>query len=193
MAADPTPVSETALAEKLRFYASIKTLETDFHQVKDLRDLGMQMKSEGRLTLRRPDAVIWEVRKPARVKVELDSKGIRITSGEGKSATVQTFSSSEMSAQMQKDKATSSLHDLVAWLKLDAHALSEQYAITTTGTDARGQSRFVFTPKKPGPFASMEMELAKAGHLAKLVLNEASGDRMTLEFARPKVVKGSAP
>lgn len=185
-AAETTSVTEAQLAEHLRLYSTIKTLEADFHQVKDLRELGMQMKSEGRLTLRRPDAVTWEVRKPARVKVELDPNGMRITSGEGKTATVQTFSTAQMGASMSGDKDASSLRDLVAWLKLDAHALAEQYAIATTGGN-----RFFFTPKKPGPIASMEMELAKAGHLSKLVLNESSGDRMTLEFSRPKIVKGA--
>jgi outer membrane lipoprotein-sorting protein len=177
-------VSEGELTEKLRFYATLGSLEADFHQVKDLRELGMQMKSEGRLTLRRPDSVIWEVTKPARVRVELGSAGVRITSGDGQAASVQTFSAD----QMPKDRDASSLHDLVAWLKLDAHVLAAQYTITKTTGD-----HFVFTPKKSGPFKTMEMDLSRAGHLEKLILNETSGDRMTLTFGRPRMIKkGSA-
>ncbi len=180
--AGDTSVTETQLGEKLRFYAGIATLEADFHQVKDLKELGMQMKSEGRLTLRRPDTVIWEIRKPAHVKVELDLKGIRITSGDGRAATVQAFSAD----QMPKDQDASSLHDLVAWLKLDAHALAEQYTITKTT-----ENHFDFAPKKAGPFRSMEMDLSKAGQLEKLTLNETSGDRMILSFERPRVIKSA--
>jgi outer membrane lipoprotein-sorting protein len=180
LCAADTPVTEAQLGEKLRFYAGIATLESDFHQVKDLKELGMQMKSEGRLTLKRPDSVIWEIRKPAHVKVELDLKKIRITSGDGASATVQTFTAD----QMPKDKDASSLRDLVAWLKLDAHALADQYVITKTTED-----HFNFAPKKTGPFRTMEMDLSKAGHLKTLTLNETSGDRMILSFERPRVLK----
>jgi len=175
-----TPVSEAALAEKLKFYASIRTFEADFKQRKELREMGMEMKSEGRLTLRRPSTVIWEILKPARVKVELGTKEIKITSGEGANATVQSFSSD----QLPDDKGASSMRDLVAWLKLDAKALSEQYVITKTPAD-----RYLFEPRKPGPFLSMEMALSKKGHLETLVLNETSGDRMTLTFAKPRVRK----
>ncbi len=178
--ASETPVTETQLAEKLRYYARIANLEADFHQVKDLKELGMQMKSEGRLTLRRPDSVVWEITRPAPVRVDLGNGKIRIQSGEGASATVQNFSAD----QMPKDKDASSLRDLVAWLRLDAHALAEQYAITRTTAD-----HFVFAPKKTGPFRTMEMDLSKSGHLEKLVLNEVSGDRMTLTFGPPRVVK----
>ena len=183
-AASESPVTETQLAEKLRFYATIGTLEADFHQVKDLKELGMKMTSEGRLILKRTDSVIWEVTKPARVKVELGTTGIRITSGEGATATVQNFPIE----QMPNDKNTSSLHDLVAWLKLDAHALSTEYTITKTTSD-----HFVFTPKKVGPFKSMEMDLSGAGHLERLVLNETSGDEMIMTFARPRVRKTLPP
>jgi outer membrane lipoprotein-sorting protein len=179
-----TPVTENELATKLRYYSSIRALEADFRQVKNLREMGMQMKSEGRLTLRRPDSVIWEVTKPARVKVELTSAGIRITSGEGTTATVQSFSA----AQMPKDGDALGLHDLVAWLRLDAHALSEQYTITRTTTD-----HFIFAPKKIGPFKTMEMDLSGAGQLTKLVLNESSGDQMTLQFGKPHLLKDAKP
>lgn len=183
-AADGTPVREAELADKLRFYASIASLEADFHQVKDLKDMGMRMKSEGRFRLEPPSgAVVWEVRKPAHVKVELDAKGIRITSGDGAQATIQTFRAEEM----PKGGDAASLHDLVAWLKLDAHALAEQYEIARLPDD-----RFLFTPRKPGPFRTMEMALAKDGHLKTLVLDEASGDRMTIAFEKPRVVRKAA-
>lgn len=173
-------VSEAALTEKLRFYASIRSLEADFKQLKELREMDMEMRSEGRLTLKRPDTVIWEVLKPARVKVELGAKEIRITSGEGPAASREIYSVD----QMPGDKGASSLRDLVAWLKLDAHALHEQYAITRSSN-----GNYVFVPRKAGPFRSMEMNLAKAGHLETLILNESSGDRMTLKFAKPRVVR----
>ena len=173
-------VTEAMLAEKLRFYAALGSLEADFKQVKELREMGMDMKSEGRLTLKRPDVVVWEILKPARVKVELGTTGIKITSGEGANATGQSFSAD----QMPQDKGASGMRDLVAWLKLDAKALSEQYVITKTPAE-----RYLFEPRKTGPFKSMEMALAKDGHLETLVLNEASGDRMTLTFAKPRVRK----
>jgi hypothetical protein len=176
------PVTEQELAAKLRFYAKIGTLETDFHQVKVLKELGMEMKSEGRLTLKRPDSVVWEVTKPAPVKVELGRAGVRITNGEGASARVENFPT----AEMPKEGSASSLHDLVAWLRLDAHALSTQYAIAKTAPD-----HFIFTPKKPGPFRTMEMDLSQDGHLKKLVLNEATGDQMRLTFAKPRVMRAT--
>ncbi len=179
LAAAEFKVSEAELGEKLRFYTTFQSLEADFHQVKDLKEMGLQMKSEGRLTLKRPDTVVWEVTKPAHVKVELGAAGIRITTGEGVSATIQNYPAD----QMPKEGDGASLHDLVAWLKLDAHALANQYAITRTNAD-----HFIFAPKKNGPFKTMEMDLSGAGHLEKLILHEASGDQMTLRFGKPRII-----
>lgn len=179
-AAVETPVSAAELNEKLTFYRQIDRLEADFRQVKDLHEMGMQMKSEGRLTLLAGESVVWEVLKPSRVKVELDPSGIQVTRGEGTGKTVEKITS----ADMPKGADGSSLRDLIQWLRMDAKILSAQYTVTRTTKD-----HFIFTPKTPGPFSRLEMDLPGRGYLRKLILRETSGDQMTLEFSAPRIKK----
>jgi outer membrane lipoprotein-sorting protein len=175
-----TPVSEQTLAEKLKFYASVSTLEVDFKQTKTLKDMNLQLKSEGHLKLRRPDHLVWEITKPSPVFVSLDDQEIRIRSGKGADAQTQTFKISDApSGQGMK-----SLTGLITWLSLDSKALADQYSIY-----ALGQQSFRFEPKKKDvtPFESLEMTLGGDGHLKHLTLNELSGDRLDIEFGKPKL------
>src|SRR6185312_8598115 len=122
-------ISEKELTEKLKLYASISTLDVSFRQTKTLKDMNLQLKSEGRLQLRRPDRVVWEITQPSPVRVSLDHSQIEIQTGTGPDTQVQTIKTGEAPSE----QAAQSLTALIAWLSLDSHALASQYLITSSG------------------------------------------------------------
>jgi outer membrane lipoprotein-sorting protein len=174
------PVSEAELAKKLKLYASISTLSVSFKQTKTLKDLGMQLKSEGRLKLERPDKVTWEITQPSPVLVTLDKTQIQIRSGKGADAQTQTLKMGEASS----DQPTQSLTGLIAWLNLDSKKLSEQYQVSETG-----KQLFHFEPKQKDtvPFQSLDMGLSPDGQLKRLAIHEISGDQLEIEFGKPQI------
>jgi outer membrane lipoprotein-sorting protein len=172
------PLSQAELAKKLKFYASISTLSVTFKQTKNLKDMGVQLKSEGRLSLHRPNKVVWEITQPSPLEVTLEHDQIQIRSGRGPAAQVQTLKMSEASL----DQPTQSMAGLIAWLNLDARALSEQYKVF-----AKDSNSFRFEPKQKDlmPFDNLEMSLGKDGQLKRLTLHEVSQDTLDIEFGPP--------
>ena len=179
-----SPISESELAKQLKLYESVSSIEASFVQVKTLAEMGFQIKSEGYFKIVRPDHILWEVRKPGKVRVTLDPDQIRIESGEGKDMNVQTLKRSEAPS----DKTTQNLSGLVAWLNLDAKVLHSQYDVFQT---AKQTFRFAPHDLKAGPFRSIEMTLADGGQMRHLVIQETSGDTMELTFTHPKLTRKS--
>lgn len=175
-------VSEEALASKLKFYASLNTLEAPFTQIKHFSEMPMKLTSEGRLKLTRPDQVVWEVTSPRPVKVTLDHEAIHIETGKGAQALVQTFKTSDAGSA----GPSRSMAELAAWLNLDARSISQQYQVYGKGADS-----FRFIPRAPSStsFRSLEMNLVGVGHLKKLTIFEMSGDWVEIEFGPPKVTR----
>ena len=174
------PISEKVLKEKLKLYASISTLEVDFKQTKTLKDMNLQLKSEGHLKLQRPDHLVWEITRPSPVSVSLDRNEILIRTGKGQDAQTQSFKTTDA----QSDQASQSLTGLITWLNLDSKALAEQYDIYATS-----QQTFRFKPKQKNstPFESLEMEMGSGGQLKHLTIHELSGDLLDIEFGKPRL------
>lgn len=173
------PLDREALRQRLKFYSQVNELETTFSQTKFLSDMGVELKSEGRFQLRRPQQVVWEIVKPGRVRIEMTRDEIVVTSGEGASQSKRVLKVSAI----PDEKDIKSLKNLVSWLELDAQALSEEYSVFAVGKQA-----FRFVPKnaKLSAFKELEMTLANGGHLSRLVIHEPSGDRMDITFGTPR-------
>jgi outer membrane lipoprotein carrier protein len=175
--AQASPVNERDLEKQLHFYKSIEELTTTFHQTKHLSEMKLDLQSDGRLTLNKPDRIIWEITKPSRLVVTISKTDVRI---ESKGET-QTFKFQELS----QDNVANGINMLVPWLMLDAHALSETYRVTEDADHG-----FVFEPKKAnGSITKMILFLNDNGHLKRLKLFEASGDWIEIQFDAPKVVR----
>lgn len=165
------------LQRALAFYQSIKHLEVDFKQTKILKDLNLRLASEGHLTLALPDRVIWKIEKPQSMSVDLNQEKITIQS----STNTQTYSATENpSVQDRQNFAT-----MLSWLKLDARAIAGKYEVREL---AKRRYLFIAKETKAAVLKSLEMELTPAGHVAKLIFQEISGDEMRIQFAKPKVV-----
>jgi hypothetical protein len=176
-------ITEAQLKEKLRFYGSFRELEVTFKQIKFFQDMEMELRSEGKLKLTRPDQVVWEIIKPSPVKVTLRGDQVKIESGTGKNAQLQNFNTRDSGSE----RAARGMASMAAWLNLDASALSRQYDVYSSAHGSAGTFRFVPKAAEASDFRELEMTLGSQGHLRKLLIHEASGDRLQIEFATPKV------
>lgn len=170
-------VSLKDLKRALSFYQSMQRLDVAFKQTKILKDMSLKLESEGQLTIQFPDRVEWKIIKPQPMTVELENQKVKITSSSGS----QTFSQSENPSA--KDRR--SFGSMLSWLKLDAEEIWQNFTIKKTGP-----RRYVFLAKnqRESLMKSLEMELTKNGHLAKIVFIETSSDEIHILFNKPKVV-----
>jgi hypothetical protein len=155
-------------------------LSVDFKQLKILKDLRVEIPSEGRLKLKGREQVIWEVTKPSLVRLTFDHKTIKIESGEGADYSVQTLKASDI----PKGKESKNIAALEAWLQMDARALSKKYLVTSTGPSTL---RFTSKELEKSSFRSVEMNLTSSGHLERLHIAEGSGDEIDIRFGTPTV------
>jgi outer membrane lipoprotein-sorting protein len=177
LAAAETPVDLQTLQKALKSYQSIDRLDVDFKQTKILKDINLELKSEGHLTVKAPDQVEWKILKPEPMTVTLEQQKITIKSASG----TQSYQQAENpSAQDRESYAT-----LLTWLKLDAGAIAEKYTVT-----ALGKNRYRFVAKDPHEpmIKALEMDMGSDNHVHQLVFDEVSGDQMRLAFGKPKVI-----
>jgi outer membrane lipoprotein-sorting protein len=175
-AATEQPVSVDQLQKALSAYQSIEQLDVDFKQTKTLKDIQLDLKSEGHLTLKLPDLVVWKILKPQPMTVDLDQQKITIHSP----SSTQTFEQSQNpSAKDRRSFAT-----MLTWLKLDAGAIAAKYSVTEP---APRHYRFVSKDPHEPMLKSLEMEMTAAGHVAELTFEEVSGDQIHLHFGKPTV------
>lgn len=177
-------VSAAALAEKLKEYRAIHSLEATFKQSKRFRDMTIELKSAGRFKLERSKGVVtWEVLRPSPLKATLSRDEMRIESGSGPTRDANVIKLAEAGG-----RAASGLGMLVAWLELDAEKLAKDYAVTKVGERAY---RFVPKDKAQNPFKELELWLDANGFMAKLQVQEISGDRFDIEFSPPKISRNA--
>lgn len=173
-------VSDAEITEQLKFYQKISTLHASFHQTKFIKDLKLELKSEGEMELVRPERVLWKITKPSPTELVLSGNSVSMTSGTGTSKRTESFA---LDGPM--DPAVSkSLVSMVAWLKVDVPLIKESYSIYEVG-----KHTFKCVPKdeKMGVFQSLTLFLHPKGHLEKLFIEEKSGDHIEITFANPKV------
>lgn len=149
------------LKTALKKYQNVESLTVGFEQMKILKDMDFRLKSEGQMSVTPPNHIIWEVRKPAPLKFELDTEDAN-------------------SAIPEKQRRE--IAQMILWLRLDPDALSKDYEVVENSPNS-----FSFTAKnKDGVFKSMQLTL-KNGFAETVTLDENSGDRIALKFARPNV------
>lgn len=165
-------LSPTELKEHLKLYSSMGSFRSHFIQVKKLKEVELELKSSGTLTVRRPREVIWEVKKPAALTLKMD----------GKNLTLRT-ANSETTALTAGFKG---LDKLVAWLKLDAAEIAREYHVSR---EPSGELNC--RPRKAesnDPFVSMKLRLRTDGSLSQLLLDERSGDQLDISFTKPEKI-----
>lgn len=173
---NPSALTAAELAERLKFYRSVHEFSVEFQETKHLKDMGLDLKSEGRLEVAPPDRVIWQIRKPSPLTVRIDTKRVEIVSGVGKEESRQEVKLDDISG----DRRGGGIGSILPWLTLDAERLTADYRVTQIDDqDFRFESRT--RPEK------IELRLGKGGVLRRLRLFESSGDSIELSFDNPVV------
>jgi hypothetical protein len=168
-----------ALKQSLAVYQNLATLEVGFIQKKSLSSIGTTLESSGRLKITdHPKLIVWEILKPAPLRIELrDSKMKIITAPGSKNESVQLLDANEGGA-----KGSAAQAELSAWMSLDANSISDQYNITQ-----KNKNEFEFHPKGKSAFSSINVKLTRLGNLQDLNLHEVSGDTLALTFGKPQL------
>lgn len=132
----------------------------DFEQVKTLKDMNFQLKSQGQMSLRPPNKITWHIKNPVPLKFELD---------------VEDPNSPIPDPQRRE------LAQMITWLRMDADALTMDYQVKKI----LPEGSFEFSPKdKSSVFKTLRLTLQN-GFADSVTLEENSGDRIDLKFLKP--------
>ncbi len=172
------PVGEKEFLDKFKQYATFKELKVDFTQMKHIEDLSFPLKATGRLEVRRPGIVRWEIITPSRLVVDLTPTEVRIESGEGEAVQKQVFPMSKAATESKTWNALS------PWMDLNPKEIYSRYEVTS---EKKGVYRMIPREIKSSPFKSLQITLSDRGHIKSLDFEEASSDRMVFDFGTPKI------
>jgi hypothetical protein len=180
-----TSIDEGQLAKILKNYENLRTLDADFRQTKLLSEMKLKLKSSGHVHVDRArDQVVWEIRKPARMRVQIVKDAIEIESGAGDNHSVQKYQLSALPA----DRQTQDLGVLISWMKLEPKKLAAAYNITVP----QAGNCYDFVPKSSGSaFQRMELHLDAKRNISQIKIFEKSGDELLIEFDSPRIVSGT--
>jgi hypothetical protein len=178
-----TELGEKDLASVLHYYQNLKTLQVSFMQIKTMRSLDMTLTSSGILKVQKnPQKIIWDILKPAPVRVILTQTQIEIINDPGlKTEQVQILKMDAIPIS-GANADSKNFASLAAWLDLDAKTLARDYQVKKISNVL-----YEFTPKDKGktPFEKLDMTLHPGGPLEKLVIHELSQDEMEIRFGKP--------
>ena len=170
------PVTVAELQNALAKYQAIENLEVDFKQTKILKDIQLQLKSEGHLSLSPPGRVEWKILRPQPLSVILVDQKVTMKSASG------TEEYSQAENPSAKDRR--SLSSMLIWLKLDAKAIAQSYEVTEMASHLY---RFVAKDTHEPVVKALEMKMDESGHVANLLFEEVSGDSIQLAFSKPNI------
>lgn len=183
-AAESLPAAENAASHKELLkkmnLKSFESLKGRFVQVKILSELEVQIKTEGNFLVNRKDPKAsvfnWNVEKPSKSQVCLDSKGVVLDSG-GKKKKISFSEIGQDSGQQ--------MTSLLKLMSLDPGQLDEDFHIKPAGED------YLLTPKKPESvfFQTALIHVSSAGIVDKISVKEKSGDELNIQFSNLKTEK----
>jgi hypothetical protein len=172
--------SATARVDKVfGYYQDLRDFSADFQQVKVLRVEGMELRSRGTLTVSLGRSLLWNVTSPARMAVFLDGTTLQMRAGEGAGEKRTTY---DLKSSGLSEKIADQMQELTALLAMDRVLLAKHYDLTPE------PAGLLLTPHKPRQFARVRMRLASGRWIDRIEIDEASGDRLLLDFAPPTKV-----
>jgi outer membrane lipoprotein-sorting protein len=169
-------ISDT-LAEITKARAGLKSLVAPFSQEREMGLLSTSIKSEGEMTLVRPDRLRWELKAPDAITYWVTPEGFAYANADG-SKTIGRGGAGNFAA---------GLSDMLVLLGGDLDKLRSRYAISIPKRDGTG---VVVRAKPTAPdisklFKSLEMTAGPELWTVKsFTLEEANGDRSTVTFTK---------
>jgi hypothetical protein len=181
-AANPgTPLTNRQFAEQLIFYKEVMEFRVNFHQVKALKEMDLELKSEGSLHFNRPEEFEWEIFKPARLLFKLHGDIFTMESGSGEHKSVERMKIGDMPS----DGGAKGLSALIAWMKLDVDALEAKYKIIAI----QPRSFHLQPREETSMLKGMDVKINPLGYIERLGIQEVSGDSLDIHFDKPRVLR----
>jgi outer membrane lipoprotein-sorting protein len=171
-----TPAAE--IDKLFGYYQELKDFSAEFQQTKQLHEEGLELKSKGTLKVSLGHALLWDVQSPAKLTVFLDASTLRVHAGEGKTATDTVY---DLKTSTYSEKLAQGLKELTALLSMNKDEVAKGYDV---GAEPSGA--LILTPKVPKQFARVRMTTASGKWIGRIEIDEASGDKMLLDFDAPR-------
>jgi outer membrane lipoprotein carrier protein len=156
-------------------YSKLKTLTSDFNQTKELKSIGVTLKSKGSLSFDRPNSFVWKVTEPKNFVFTYKDNAISIME-DGK------VLKNADSANFDK-KMLEAITHLKAWMMIDQKFIEEHYNIKKLS-----DVLYEFTPKQDVKmFKNIVIELGNNYPIKKISLMEVTNDMIVIEFSKTKM------
>jgi len=146
-------------------------VHADFTQVRTLAALSRPLKSSGSLVMARDRGVIWSVARPLSMTYVMGPKGLLMVDGEGRR---ERRSARDLPVVGQLGRIFQSM------VQGDWKALESQFAVKGSGTPAKWEVELAPTAGAAGFLK--RITLSGGRYVERIVLLEASGDRMEIAF-----------
>lgn len=168
--------SSSAFSQKIwDKYSKLSSLSADFKQIKEVKSLGVTLKSEGSLNFQKPDFFEWQVKKPRSFGFVFRKGSIELWEN-GKIS--KSADSSKMDAKM-----LNAISHLKAWLTLDQKFIESHYSIKELS-----KNRYEFRPiGELKIFKSITIETHEKYPIKKIQMLEMSDDVIDIEFFGTKM------
>jgi hypothetical protein len=171
--AEPTPAPDDLLARISRARASVRTLQGPFTQTRSIGLLATEVRSQGVLTLVRPDRLRWELAAPDDVTFWVTPEGLAYRSAHGQGRVSPSAA-----------RAGGALDDLRTLLGGDLSRLRDRWDLRVARDNATG-AEIEATPRAGTAGALRSSRLALTPDLARptrAVLVEGPRDKTVIEF-----------
>lgn len=169
-----SPLNSQELTKVLNQYQNLKSLHAHFKQTKHFANMDLNLKAKGELHVKADPPsqrqIQWILLEPSYLKLEITKKKLQIYE-----------SPHSAPRPLPLDQGTSAriITSLFGWLTMNAEWLNKNFDVYQ-----KSDHRYVFQPKKHSSnlFKQMQLQLNKKGQLSRLILNEASGDQLEIQF-----------
>lgn len=157
-------------------YSKLSELSAHFSQIKELKSIGVELKSQGNLRFKRPNFFEWEVTNPKKFVFSFKDDQI-ILKENGK--VVKSTDSAKLDQKM-----LAAISHLKAWLMIDQKFIEANYEIRNIKPNI-----YEFTPKSESKmFKLIQIETGKDYPIKKISLTEISDDVVVIEFSQTKMI-----
>ncbi|OUR99668.1 hypothetical protein A9Q84_01195 [Halobacteriovorax marinus] len=151
-------------------YEKIKSIKSDFNQIKYISSLDMSLTSKGKLSFIKPHYFEWKLDSPGGMRFVFD-KEIIFLYEKGKKAK-------KIDSSIVSKKMLSPIKHLKGWLKLDLAFITAKYSIKKIK-----ERTFEFTPKDKKPlFKKIHLTVGRNQPIEEMKLFEHHGDKITFIF-----------
>lgn len=150
-------------------------MSSHFLQEKELKGLGIKLKSHGTLQFKKPDFFEWKVTSPKSVRFIFKGDSIELFEND---KLVKISDSTKLDS-----KVLNAITHLKAWLTIDEKFIDANYKIKQ-----QSKNVYEFTPTGNNKiFKSITVETGEKYPIQKIFLVELSDDLINLEFTRTKL------